>query len=898
MNSTISDSENSESLTGSDFSEFSDNDGGPAWQEEVSKDGELFYVEEQNGARLGLGKTSSSQENTLHGTSDSNADTARRNGRFRPIERYESPRLSSQYEDVSYVQSGSDISAHSKRLHRQRVAGLNKNNSNGRLTRSFHLHSEPVFSNLRNIHISVRAASSYGVKGSPSLLPAMVGMMSLNKRNGGQFFHSVSHDDQVIVSTILPSGPLAGSDIDLGDILLAINDVAVYQSNVEEVLNRVPHDMEIKLTFQCMKHRLHADSGDAFNRRGDDHTTESSIVQLLNPATADVSSSQLTHHVVLYLTLNINSETARGEEDILYCYPSTDNPTTRKVKSVRGIFTTLADVSKDAFKSKVLSSTLLIDEELVHCAYHHRGAEVLVVCVPVSDYPLTRLHAIVMNTVRLLDLMHGSLSKAFASENCSRLNHLFHLLFRSNAWSMTASQPNKMVNQTVPGVRSLTLDEDVSIDIDAALTELEAADFDDGFHSQGLTRRLYVIVGSCLFYKGYLLASHLPHEDLKDVSIFCESYCLLGQMRVGQLVIWRQVHPSRSQSVPDKGDYKETKGKQFYLIVGLGYSLLCILLEAGGCAAPTPGKLGPDPLYVNRARATILHLDGIDMPAVLEEFLRREEVPSITSADAMAKKPPTSLFGTSGTTKPPSGSSRPPDSATTVQASPSGKKSFFSKSNKRGSDSGPSGQSKADLPNNTSEKSLGSPGLLQRFGSRKSQGSHSSVESAGSAPKSVKSLTAGISTSDVRSAGRQAERVELKQLTAGTHNTLFHYVHLDSNSGMLLTPCKESNELDLVTFHRSVLENFHLCVLNLHEHLAVSLRRNPKSRVHEEGVLFHCKSASHADGTRKVTPQLQYWVIGRAIRTPRLSEFYVCFHDSAQQDMVDLAFRMGFGLAT
>ena len=44
--------------------------------------------------------------------------------------------------------------------------------------------------------------------------------------------------------------------------------------------------------------------------------------------------------------------------------------------------------------------------------------------------------------------------------------------------------------------------------------------------------------------QGYLVANHLPKEDLEDVVLYCKYHCLLAmsaEQRVGQLVIWREV---------------------------------------------------------------------------------------------------------------------------------------------------------------------------------------------------------------------------------------------------------------------------------------------------------------------------------------------------------------------
>ena len=42
---------------------------------------------------------------------------------------------------------------------------------------------------------------------------------------------------------------------------------------------------------------------------------------------------------------------------------------------------------------------------------------------------------------------------------------------------------------------------------------------------------------------------------------------------------------------------------------------------------------------------------------------------------------------------------------------------------------------------------------------------------------------------------------------------------------------------------------------------------------------------------------LSYWVCGRMVQSPgALREFYVAYHESASQNMVELAFKMAFGI--
>lgn len=59
--------------------------------------------------------------------------------------------------------------------------------------------------------------------------------------------------------------------------------------------------------------------------------------------------------------------------------------------------------------------------------------------------------------------------------------------------------------------------------------------------------------------------------------------------------------------------------------------MLCVLLEAGGCASKAIGNPGPDCIYVDQVKATILQLEGID--AGIEERLDSPSIPPLSCAD-------------------------------------------------------------------------------------------------------------------------------------------------------------------------------------------------------------------------------------------------------------------------
>lgn len=76
------------------------------------------------------------------------------------------------------------------------------------------------------------------------------------------------------------------------------------------------------------------------------------------------------------------------------------------------------------------------------------------------------------------------------------------------------------------------------------------------------------------FFQSYLIANHLPKEDLLDMCLYCQHYCLLplaAEQRVGQLVIWREVFPQNrvSKDASTAPGYCQLPGRHFLLIVGL-----------------------------------------------------------------------------------------------------------------------------------------------------------------------------------------------------------------------------------------------------------------------------------------------------------------------------------------
>ena len=56
-----------------------------------------------------------------------------------------------------------------------------------------------------------------------------------------------------------------------------------------------------------------------------------------------------------------------------------------------------------------------------------------------------------------------------------------------------------------------------------------------------------------------------------------------------------------------------------------------------------------------------------------------------------------------------------------------------------------------------------------------------------------------------------------------------------------------------------------------------------------QGMLFHWTVSENL-------PLFSYWVCGRLTKVPEAKECYVAYHESAPQQMVELAYRLAFGV--
>ncbi|XP_055482077.1 protein inturned isoform X2 [Psammomys obesus] len=894
----------------------SDTDLEPEWLDSVQRNGELFYLE----------LSEDEEESLLPETQTVNHVNHVRFSEKEVIIEEDDPRERKKYEPK--LKRFTKI-LKSKRLLPKRNHKKNSNDS-GPVSILKHRSNQKTGLTVQQrykdvtVYINPKKLTVIKAREPLKLLEVLVGIIHQTKWSWRRS-RKQADGERLVVHGLLPGGSaMKSGQVLVGDVLVAVNDVEVTSENIERVLSCIPGPMQVKLTFE----NAYAVKKETAQPKKKTQACTNDLVKLLCGLEADgVQQSALdVPHMTMYLTLQIHSEAAR-EEEILYHYPVSE--ASQKLKSVRGIFLTLCDMLESVTGTQVTRyySSLHLNGKQIHVAYLKESDKLLLIGLPAEEVPLPQLRNMIEDAAQTLKFMYGSLDSAFCQvENTPRLDHFFSLFFKR------ALQPDKfyvsaspsaqqydaasaVLLDNLPGVRWLTLPQELKVELDTALSDLEAADFEELSEDYYDMRRLYTILGSSLFYKGYLVCSHLPKDDVVEIATYCRQYCLLplaAKQRIGQLIIWREVFPRHHLQPPTGSDtevFQEPEGRYFLLIVGLRHYMLCVLLEAGGCASKAIGTPGPDCIYVDQVKATLHQLEGID--SRIEERLATPLGPCLSCADWFLAVPREKVDGL--TTSPILSRLQGPSKTAT---SPTCRRTFFSDYSFKARKPSPSRSSGGCEPGEGGE-SVGlsphtTPDAVRK--QRESDGSDDNVallklarkKSTLPNPFHLGNLKKELSENDL-------EVYNMVKLTSGPENTLFHYVALETMQGIFITPTHEEVAQLGGSIHSQLIKNFHQCCLSIRAIFQQTLKEEKKKAlsgggdsesansvssltpVKEHGVLFECSPENWTD-QKKAPPVMCYWVVGRLFLHPKPQELYVCFHDSVSEIAIEMAFKLFFGL--
>lgn len=690
-----------------------------------------------------------------------------------------------------------------------------------------------------NIKLVVDPAQRFKYGRRTSISEALLGLATTPFPDGQRImvagFSAMSHPDLHQI-------------IKVGDWLKSIEGTDVTIANLESYLLTIENITEVQIVVQRL-----STAGEC------KYSNVSAIVKSLDVLMPIEEEEELSRMVftLMYLTMEDTTEQGPEGQDVMFCYPGKN---LTELYATRGTFLTINSLAKVAFNTTPVTSSVMILERSFTVVYHpfNNNNELLLMAFPEEILNASESVLKSQQIQRYLEFCFRTVPGAFVESNANQLKDVCKLIERSLLQHLT-----KPINfhESMIEAHSVPLPKEAQLRIDDALSEMEAMDYREWNDDPIKSHREFFVIGSALFYEGYLLASHLPVEDLVDINAYLRTMAVTRLMEnpdMREMLVWREVYLKSCERgiVKNEQMYGIPQGRWFLSIVAKGHLLLAVLLES----RYTDQKyqfINPAPFYVEEIQDTVEHL-------------RNGGIESLTATWLTANKRPRCALK---------------DKSEVVQLS----------------SSAPNKKSDSVLPflkprRSTSTENLqGSHRSSSMNSKTPSEDSHNKYDDGDSDsdwdgfPESHKS-SSGFDVSEMtETLLKEVGDILPSKLTSGLDNVLFHYVQLDVGEGLLMAPT--------VNIHPMILEAFRNAAHSIHEVLQNTIRfrqqlalevakpaiNKSSVAVKEHGVLI-----SAAIGQEET---LEFWVIGRLfLATGR--ETYLCHRADIPQNMVEIAYRL------
>ncbi|CAG0897696.1 unnamed protein product [Darwinula stevensoni] len=648
----------------------------------------------------------------------------------------------------------------------------------------------------------------------------------------------IEHESgHVEVSQILPAKKslVKKGKVKIGDIVMAINSIPLTKRNLNHLLRDVMEagQKKVKLSLMRVKPSLHAFNGGLPERvEHVEHLTEEVVKAFQDPKTEG------RRHSSSVKTLFIAGEGNRT----LYSLPKVIHDGDVDILSkIKGTFLTLPFVMKDIMGC--YPDHILLDipgdgkRELMDVFLHVEGRSVL--CT-------SSCHVNILRREKLLEWMR-----------CLLELFVWHFSSTTNALS---SKEGQGVADNYLKMLSNQLDHSI----------LNASPLSSSAH---LPRFIFSDCPAVLpleyDVKGLMITSHLPADLTRLVHMYLHWNGLLGlttHHSVSQMAIWTSLQ----------------KPKLYLQVVGLGQSLLAVILENLVFTYEWEDGRGPEYIYIHEALKTLRDIQQLGLHLIWNSSLEK----GLLACNQSKKK---------GT---------PSKRVSLIQRRKKSKESVYLFNANvlylLTQDVDPEKEERRSLVSAVSAPSLDYPlSLSSRAHPPSHHHSTSSIERMWKATLreegrvtgrreerlhrlqlsnyrgSSSSSLFGIGEKFVKSPSHHPPPVRLCRGSDSSFPNLIHFVHSQGQQGYVITPIQLSPDGEDESL---IFQQFFLLSSCIRLQLVKAQSKNV-----EIGALFNIPG-------KKPSQTSSYWVIGRKGSDSR--ETYICYHDSVPQDVIEFVFNL------
>lgn len=255
-----------------------------------------------------------------------------------------------------------------------------------------------------------------------------------------------------------------------GYYLSKINGIDINCYNINNILQRVIEDHNSsKLTFQVPTEGYNVDLERLLKSK---NSPENSLTQLLKEALCSV----------LYICCNDIEYNSNDDKGVLYCYPRPFNQ--NFLYNTRGAYVTLNHLApKSLGTSEPTNSTVLHNNTLINVTYTSHYNDLLLIAFPNKEVDLFAAKKVVGDIVRQFEFLYGSLKTCFTKpNNVDKLDSLFArvfvtLIINNKGIKNEGVRNDGVYFEDMLAAHTVTLPLEVKVQVDDAITELEAADY-------------------------------------------------------------------------------------------------------------------------------------------------------------------------------------------------------------------------------------------------------------------------------------------------------------------------------------------------------------------------------------------------------------------------------------
>jgi hypothetical protein len=301
---------------------------------------------------------------------------------------------------------------------------------------------------------------------------------------------TLSDGSRVMIAGFVPDGEAKHEkNIKIGDWLKSINNIPVTYQNLNGVLDKMRDKHEVLLKLQRVA-GVEVTKDPPINELN----CQSRFVRELVNFNKDDEQALLDKLRqlpvgVVYLNTDKLSETSAEFEDVVYCYPRP--PQKSLLCQSRGIFITLNHLIHDVTKTAPHASSFLHKDQLCHLTYTNSDSKLLLFMFPDCCASLREALLLSKEIIRMFAFLYETLDKCFTLE--SQLDDFFARFFtrllNGQAWTTSDTIINRNFQETpsqtcsrqfeevLPAAPTLHLPNGAYMQVDDALTELEASDY-------------------------------------------------------------------------------------------------------------------------------------------------------------------------------------------------------------------------------------------------------------------------------------------------------------------------------------------------------------------------------------------------------------------------------------